>query len=184
MSKACNVLVIDANVLKSYFLEDTTGTFTTSKSSTSIFADLGRRRKAYIDSKEQIISEWKGVCDPEWFTGWYERMVSTGGVLEIDAGVHNEVINLLVNEDGFPRGSRDKWYVRVGLTIVDSGDSDAVVLLTEDIDFYDPKFKAHPKARRKVLRDCSGCVAKRLRKRSVSVKTVEKHLKEFQAANH
>src|SRR5690606_32980795 len=69
---------------------------------------------------------------------------------------------------GFPFKGRDVWYVRASMAVVSQGNS--AKLITEDIDFYDPRMKGCSSAKRiQILHRASGDVARVLRREGVEV---------------
>ena len=87
------------------------------------------------------------------------------------------LIKLLADKFGFPKTSKDRHYIALAVTLVATYD-EVIVILSEDLDFYDPPAKARAsKAREAILKSCSGPVARHLaKKQSVAVRSVVAHL--------
>jgi hypothetical protein len=156
-------MILDANVIKGFFLEDVLGLDSQlTANATPLIQSIENENKVYVDVNGIIESEWRNVVDPEWFDIWYSEMIYTNKIIPIRAsnnvGLRRELSSL-----GFPN-SRDIWYVRVAEKVADMNDS--CNLFTEDIHFYDPR-KGHVKGKARIRIMCSNnaAVKKLLRKR-------------------
>lgn len=159
-------LVIDANVFVDFFNE-TVLQQSTSLTTSPIFTfqRLGRHDTAYLDNGGQIKHEWGDPrrVDPEWFARWYQQQLQQDSLQLIPTDTHANVLRAIVQK-GFPQ-TRDRWYVRVAKSV--SAIFDEAILVTEDIDFYEPKHKDKGSIRLKTISDSKGSVAKLLRKKPV-----------------
>lgn len=154
--------VIDANVVCGYYKEailgkanDLTGPVT------PIFDRLGNEDTAYIDEGGQVESEWRRVVENEWFEIWFTDSIRDGLIKRIGVETCRDLfVKLTVL--GFP-ASRDRWHIRVAKKVAES--TNLCVLLTEDLDFYDPKKKlGSSKTRTSILLGEAGPVSAHLRR--------------------
>lgn len=167
-------LLIDANVVVGFFKESILETDTGLTGLTApLFQRLGREDTCFLDDGEVIKWEWREYVDKDWFTVWYAGLLAAGKLEEIPAENCERLEGRLWGE-GFPKGSRDVWYVRVGCALLSTGRTTAVYLVSEDLDFYDPRNKKRCKgpARTKFLKRGSGPLEKLLRKHSIFVRAV------------
>lgn len=170
-------LVIDAHVIASYYQESvgcadpklTDGT-------EAIFERVGVHDRIYLDEGEQIENEWRKMAEPEWFEAWYASLLASDAALLVPVDDCSSLRKKLESY-GFPRGSRDFWYVRTAKAVVETFAE--TILLTEDMDFYEPsKKKSMSGKQRKNTLICSGGqIAKYLRrKEKILVTCVASHL--------
>jgi hypothetical protein len=169
-------LVIDAQVVCSYFKETVLelDTWLTERAE-RIFERVGDEDQAFLDDRGMIEYEWREIEDREWFDVWYARLLQTGGAVQVPVQTCNALIRQL-NGRGFPKGSRDIWYVRTAKAVVD--EFDRAIILTEDLDFYDPTQKrATANRRKRVLLSGDGTIARYLdRNENITVKCVAAYL--------
>lgn len=163
-------VVVDANVFKGFFQISVIGLKSElSADPTPLF--LGEYRIA-LDDGGKIEAEWEGVVEREWFRAWiidaYDQGLVSNYSPIVCALTKRELVKL-----GFPRDSKDIWYVRTAMAIAPH-----VNLVSEDMDFYDPKKKAlSGSARKKVLLSKGSPVRRFLDKeRDISVSCVEEFL--------
>jgi hypothetical protein len=172
-------VVIDAQLVAYFYIEEILQkTSPCTSSASDLFARLSVNDIALVDDADHIYNEWKqqSAGNPEWFDAWYGDLLAIGGIVEIKAATHKNLVDRLKKDCGFPK-SKDTWYIRTAATGVDDFGS-AVGLISEDLDFYAPKEKAcGGKRRQKILLDTLGSVAKTLRKSAdVRVRCVAVHL--------
>lgn len=168
-------IVVDANVVKGYYDEvviDVRHSLT--QSAVNIFETI--TNVIYVDNQEFIESEWKRVVDPEWFDVWYSDSLRSGKISMVDVKNCKELCESLY-KIGFPKGERDVWYVRTAKATLTF--QKECFIITEDIDFYDPKKKkiACGIARIKCMKSPSSPVRRCLRKKEkILVMCVEEFL--------
>lgn len=158
--------VLDAQVVKGYFEESVLGIESDlTGSPVELVESLRPDCRAYVDSGGIIEHEYDNLVDSEWFQAWYaERLIGDELVPIETATCHGEMRKL--RKCGFPN-SRDRWYVRTALAVVQK--DNMCVLVTEDLDFYDPAIKGRAGRRKAVLLKRKGPVAKYLRSCAVEV---------------
>lgn len=166
-------IVIDANVFKAYYeesvLELPAPRPGRTDSPSSIFARLGADTFSYVDVGQQMESEWRNLCrgGEEWFDGWLSSVYASGGVTPMDIN-KTKVPENKYREVGFPFKGRDIWYIRVAVSLSSACSTNDAYLISEDIDFFDPKRKKDA-SREKYIRNGEGAVAKQLKKDGVFV---------------
>lgn len=172
-------LVIDANILKGYFEETQIGSSPElTHSPQALFQRLGKGDTGYLDEGGQIQHEWRNVVDPEWFDKWYRDLLRQDGLSLIPVKPYPALRSSL-GKLGFPNKGRDIWYVRTAKAVYEAFDS--VVLVSEDLDFYNPKEKKGDHQRRlKILLAGNGPVVKHLRKEKIDVVCVANYLKKVE----
>lgn len=155
-------IVVDANILAGFFKEIIVGkqcdlTICPEK----IFENAGKEYKIFLDDGGHIEKEWEEVVDREWFKAWLEKMFDNDAVIQISTKTYYQ-LKEKIRKLGFPN-SKDIWYVRVAKSISEiEGDAE---LISEDLDFYDPKKKTLTGDKRiTFLLRGKGKVAKYLRK--------------------
>lgn len=169
-------IVIDANVLSWFYKESELQKSTPCTSSpTKLFEALGRKDTGILDTGGQIEAEWRRKVDEDWLEAWLIECFQLGELIEIKATTQNDLIRDLETRCGFGKKGGDKWYVRTAKTRSEETDS-RVGLISEDLDFFEPKSKKGAGNRDRILAGCTGCVAKRLKKVNIDVKTVKKHV--------
>lgn len=169
-------LVVDAHILGWYYqtfeLQLTTPC---SDSPVGLFARLGKKDIGVLDIDGHIETEWRKQADSDWFDAWLSERFEVGDIVEAKVESCRELIDELVKKYGFPMKGKDKWYVRTAGTRA-SELKGLVAIISEDLDFYEPKAKNSAGNRDKILRQGSGTVAKRLRKSRVDPRSVARHL--------
>ena len=156
-------LIIDSHVFKGYYIERVLEKKSElTYDPTIIFEDSGIASEIYFDNKEIIENEWRSLVDRYWFDVWFADMLTNNGINYIEPERSKDLAKKLFNL-GFPIHSKDIWYIRTAKAV--SNELGICVLITEDIDFYDPrKKKIQRKKRIDILLNCKGCVAKYLNK--------------------
>jgi len=166
-------MVIDAQVVCAYFRETVHETEPPLTGRASVVVDrLGMQDQVFLDESCHIEHEWRNVVPVEWFEAWYAKLLETGAAALIPATTC-QALSRKLRQLGFPRNSRDIWYVRTASAVADF--HGAAVILTEDMHFYDPSEKGCPAKRRvRILRAGHGPVAGYLaRKANIAVMCVE-----------
>jgi hypothetical protein len=157
-------IVIDAQVVWGYFKEailelepSLTGR------AEPVFERLGSEDLAFLDQEGHIEHEWRSVIDREWFDPWYARLLSAGAATLIPVETCN-MLRKQLERLGFPRSHKDIWYVRTAKAVADHYGQ--VIIVTEDMHFYDPtQKKTNAKHRRRILLSGDGQVARYLRRK-------------------
>jgi hypothetical protein len=167
------IILIDANVVVGFYKETVLGIDNELTGPVApLFQRLGEEDTCFLDDGKMIESEWRLYVEKEWFTSWYAGLLAAGKIEEIPAekcpGLEKQMY-----VQGFPKQSRDIWYVRVGNALLCSGRI-LVHLISEDLDFYDPtkKKSCRGPARTKFLKRGSGPIEKLLRKHAIRVRAV------------
>ncbi|RLC00681.1 MAG: hypothetical protein DRI57_31995 [Deltaproteobacteria bacterium] len=155
-------IIIDANIINGYFQETVLELDSQLTANPSpIFDRLGDDHALFLDDGGHIEHEWGEVVEREWFEAWYADILKDGKAQLIRARTYPEIRKRLRNL-GFPDKGGDIWYVRIAKTVSERyGNSN---LITEDMDFFDPK-KKRSQARMKILQSKVAPVAKYLRKK-------------------
>jgi hypothetical protein len=172
-------LVVDAQIVKGFFQESVLGApHDLSGSLLPIFDPRICTHCIYVDNEGTIQYEWRSVVDPDWFDVWFAELIRDGSIAEI-AALSDVALKKQLKALGFPATGRDIWYARVGCAV--SGRIGFSVLISEDLDFYEPKTKGcGSKRRRNILYSEAGAVRRYLRKkRAVIVKSVERFVAEY-----
>lgn len=166
-------IVIDAEIIKGYF-EETVLQIETSLTSSvgGIFARLGEQDTAYLDDGGQIEHEWRNLVSPEWFDAWYAQQLNEGHAVPVPISDSCNLLRRKLEQDcGFPRRSRDFWYIKTAKTVTDKRSK--AVIATEDLDFFDPTEKeSASKTREKILRSSTGPVVRILARELILIKSV------------
>jgi hypothetical protein len=162
-------VAIDANIVKALFQESTRGSHAASASPADIFAELATEQfRIAVDSGGQMLNEWMSCTNSEWFEAWYGDFVGQANVVQVTPGRHTEVLRHMRSTLGFPT-SRDVWLVRTACT--EAADYEVAILLSDDLDFFDPtKKSAGARVRTELLQGGRRApVRKYLKKHGVSV---------------
>lgn len=168
-------VVIDAQLILGYYCEDVLGRPPIHTAAVrEVVARLGSGDTACVDDAQQIEAEYRQLVDREWFDAWFGDRLLLGEVVAVKADACRELLARLRGY-GFPRG-RDRRYVAVAATL--AKEQGCSILLSEDLDFYDPRAKrADSRRRMAVILSQKGPVADHLRKESaVEVRCVRGHL--------
>jgi hypothetical protein len=171
-------VIFDAELIAGYFREAERGEPPAYTASTvPLVARLGSSDLAFVDDGGIIEQGYQDLVEVEWFEAWFGECLADGAIDIVPAASCPVLINLLADKFGFPKTSKDRHYVALAVTLV-ARHAEIIVLLSEDLDFYDPPAKARgSKARDAILRSCSGPLAKHLaKKQSVAVRSVAAHL--------
>ena len=157
-------IIIDANIIASYNQESVHGVDVTLTDGTeAIFERVGVQDRVYLDDEEQIENEWRRMAEPEWFEAWYAGLLASDAAMLVPVDGCSDLRKKLEGY-GFPRGSRDFWYLRTAKAVAEA--FNGAVLVTEDMDFFEPSKKSvSGKQRDKILLCNGGRIAKHLRKK-------------------
>jgi hypothetical protein len=172
-------LVVDAQIVKGFFQDTVLDKgHNLTESASLIFDDSFRKHPIYVDDEEKVWSEWRSGVAQEWFDIWYTNLLRDDVVREIpappDKNLRKELVAL-----GFPFSGRDIWYARVSNAVRCS--FGFAILVSEDLDFYEPKEKGCASGRRKeILLKEIGSVRKHLKKkRGIHVKPVARFISDY-----
>ncbi len=169
-------LVIDANVIKAYFMEsvlEIDGELT--GSTLPIFERFKGIDQVFLDESGQIKHEWREPIDKEWFDAWYPELLLNGAAFEISVKTEHQLRNRLESACGFQRGNKDFWYIKTAKSVAEVYSE--AFLISEDIDLHEPsEKKATGDYRRTILLSGSGKVVKLLRKECISMHCVASYL--------
>jgi hypothetical protein len=98
-----------------------------------------------MDEGGRIEAEWRRCCDPDWIDNWYVTFSSNANVISISVPLQRMLLRKLQQDCGFPR-SADGIVVRTSVAAAELfGDC---MLVTEDLDFYEPAEKQSGNVRR------------------------------------
>lgn len=165
-------LVIDAQLVKGFFSEsvhklDVVGPDGLTGSPSVILSKLGTKHTCYLDDEGHIQHEWRSLVDGEWFDSWFADLLISGAAQKLPSPVNTQIETQLRNK-GFPQ-TRDKRYVRVAAEVIRAKLSTKSYIVSEDLDFFDPKKKKSAKSvtRRKILAAATGPVRKVLKKHNI-----------------
>lgn len=168
-------LVIDAQVIAGLYCETVLGQPHNCTAPPSAVANrLGVDDVAFLDESDQIENEWRRVAGSEWFDAWLGDRLAADEVRYTEAASCQALINRLRTKCGFPAKGRDSWYIRTARALRDKHDEDSV-LITEDLDFFQPNAKGGAGNRDKILAAGKGPVQKELSKEGVLVRPVHLH---------
>jgi hypothetical protein len=133
-------VVIDANLIAQLSRSMAGLSLSCSADPSPIFDGIAMARTRVVtDEGGQIINEWQSCVSPEWFEAWFFTFASQGNVVSIPVNTCQQTIDKLKKSHGFPASTRDKWLARTALT--EASDEGTCDLLTEDMDFYEPRLK-------------------------------------------
>lgn len=181
-------LVIDAQIVKTYFEIDTGGTNNDlTASPVPIFERLGGPDKVHVDDGHQIEHEWSQVVQPEWFSVWLARLLQSDGVAIVTTAQCKHLRREL-RQLGFPthgQAGRDFWYIRTAKSLsgqisrAEPNPESPVFIISEDLHFHSPAAKATSshRGRIRILRSSRGPVVRHLRRyHNIQVTCVENYV--------
>lgn len=164
-------MIIDAHVMREFYLEVTQGQSSATEAVTPIIDTLSHENPAYLDENGMIKHKWRTNVKNEWFSGWFPRALAADKIRFIEPLNPSTVRNRLASDCGFPIQSRKIWYIRTGEAV--ANEEGACVLLSEDLHFYEPGEKNCGSDRKeRILRNRVGCVVEILDDVDVSVHCV------------
>jgi len=165
--------VIDANIIAQFHREycGADSCALTGKVS-PVFKKLGESLFAFVDDQGHIKNEWENTVHAEWLKHWYKELLRTGKLYEIPINNLHCRLKRKLAQLGFPR-SKDFWYIRTYLEVCPK-DEKCDYLLTEDIDFYDPKQKSklHGKKRLDFIQNHKGTLFNFLKREKIHITCV------------
>ncbi len=170
------MIVVDANVVKDYFLEVVIGSnHKLTESSKEIFEQPNLQ--IFLDEGGIIEKEWKSTVEPEWFDSWFSDLLIKGKAITIPVGNYPDLIQKLT-QLGFPINGKDKWYIRTAAEV--SLKNSIGIIITEDLDFYNPKMKNTGGDKRiKILKSANPPIKKFLKKKNIIVLCVQDYISSF-----
>ena len=132
-------IVVDANIIKSYYDETVIGiAHSLTESARHILDDEYRVYEIFTDEGVNIEHEWRSPVDENWFKEWYySKLIS--GQIKIITVCNCPTLCLSLYRMGFPKGKRDIWYIRTAKASLKHQGKGFIV--SEDIDFFNPKQK-------------------------------------------
>ncbi|WP_157652346.1 hypothetical protein [Burkholderia ubonensis] len=165
--------IVDANVLREYFREHVLEIQSELTHSTLFIFD--EARSIILDGGGQIENEWRNVVDPEWFDVWLARKLEGSEIDYVEVSNCPDLCNHVYGL-GFPKGSRDIWYLRTAVACALNFKKISNVV-TEDIDFYNPKKKSlNGAARVAMLKNSNAPIRKTMKKNyNVNICCVEEY---------
>jgi len=150
-------IVIDANVFEGFYKEAILhkDDHQLTDSPTKIFKRLGQEDITFFDIDGHIRSEWRNLVAPEWFDVWYPDLLLGGCAYEISVESCYQLRNQL-RKLGF-HCKKDFWYIKTAKSI---RNDNIPIIITEDLDFFNPKMKkCNSKTRQKLLSNSCGPIA-------------------------
>lgn len=177
-------IIIDANVMLGFYREHHgKGDHELTGEVSPIIDGIGVHDDLWLDEEQRIEGEWRSVVsDDEWMDGLFFDAVSRFSVSTLPVGTHYQLVRRLVCDFGFPKGSRDRWYIATAASLRDAGRCEPVII-SEDMHLHDPK-KGHLSgaARQAFLVDGKGKMRMALaRKHKIHVRCVARHTAEDHA---
>jgi hypothetical protein len=172
-------LIVDAQVVKGFYQDTVLGKGHALTESASLIFDASFRKHAiYVDDEEKLRSEWRSGVAPEWFDIWYTDLLRDDVIREIRSPADKNLRKKL-EALGFPFSGRDIWYARVSNAT--SCSIGFAILVSEDLDFYEPKEKGcSAKRRNEILLKELGSVRKYFKKeRDIHVKPVARLIADY-----
>ncbi|MDB5159645.1 MAG: hypothetical protein JWR50_4352 [Mucilaginibacter sp.] len=172
-------VIIDANVFKAIFEEDIGMDAPRpgrSGSATPVWIGNPPKRIAVMDAGGQIEAEWRRQVggNSEWFDAWISTQMLEDRILTVTVTGHASTIKPLYSL-GFPKGIVDIWYVRTAYEAKSTKAEIPAYLISEDIEFYDPKKKAS-KNKAELINSGKGPVAKEIGRNNVTVCCISRFL--------
>ncbi len=141
--------VLDANIVKGVFEEDVHGTHDLTDSPGSVLRRIiASGERICIDDGGLMQAEWANCVEREWFENWFLTLASESNLTAISPIDCRHILKRLRIDYGFPQ-TRDRAVLTVALT--DAATQGRSRLLTEDLDFFDPKAKGQAKTRQRLL---------------------------------
>jgi hypothetical protein len=170
-------IVVDANIIKNYYDETVIGKgHSLTASAKHILDDDDRIYVIFIDAGGNIEHEWQSPVDPNWFKEWYYSKLISGQIKIITVCNFSALCKSLYGI-GFPKGKKDIWYIRTAKASRSYQDKGYIV--TEDIDFFNPKIKKKLTGTKRIncMKSCNSPVRKRLLKyENIEVMCVEEFI--------
>ena len=157
-------VIVDANVFKGYYLEKVVEIdHGLTDSPTYVFES--DNYTLYFDNSDHIMHEYKSLIGSNEASELIIELMNKGKLRLSEKKIDRE-LEKLIKSKGFDLNSKDKWYIRTALKSKDGNPDKSIHIITEDIDFYNPKKKNCDSVERQaIIRDCKSPVAKELIKR-------------------
>ncbi len=155
--------IVDANVFQAYYQKNLGLVLPeVTEDPTKLFENfLKGIFKIYFDEGTHIKSEWEAVVEREWFGRWFQKLLTEGDVHFVKLTRCDFIKH--IQGLGFPT-TKDIRYLQAAKSVTSIGGN--VFLVTEDIDFYEPKLKlAGLKKRHKIMKNGSTKITNFLRKK-------------------
>ncbi|MCW7475584.1 hypothetical protein [Leptospira levettii] len=162
-------IILDANIILGYYKETVLEIeHSLTDSPSKLFT---KEITVLIDTGGKIEHEYTALLDKDWVKNWIIDLIDQNILLTIETENHQPVCAALYKL-GFPNSSRDIWYIRTGCTASKSFKTE-VYLITEDLDFYNPKSKqCPPNIRQSTLSCFNSPIQKLLEKQDLLVRSV------------
>ncbi|BES66095.1 hypothetical protein SANA_25340 [Gottschalkiaceae bacterium SANA] len=171
-------VIIDANIFKGYCRESIIGLEHKLTSSPSyLFQE--EEYVMYIDDGDQMQYEYKAVDNPQVVEEMIIELLNSGKMRLTKTKIDPDFERILRSK-GFDMNSRDKWYIRAALVAKEKSDTRTIYLITEDIDFFDPRKKnCSSKTRNITIRNKRSPVAHELiDRKKIKPICVENHVRQ------
>jgi hypothetical protein len=104
-----------------------------------------------IDYGRKIEHEWFTQCTHQLFREWYIQNLKLGNIRMVKGSIPDEHKRALQTRLGFPKHGYDIVYVKV------ANDTQKKYIVTEDLDFFDPKHKESSHATREKIKEQRNC---------------------------
>lgn len=156
-------VVVDANVVNyASRADDPVSTGATGSAVELIDVLAGSGLCVYLDSAGRVEQEWRECVEPEWYESWFMTIAQLVNLQYVDVIDCRFTLRKLRADFGCPRG--DAAVIALALTAADINGRSSLV--SEDCDFFDPRFKKDANLRKALLAgQCSGAVEHYLRKK-------------------
>ena len=147
-------MTVDSNVISAYIPEYIREQGEVFETIETILGKIG------IALTRTIEWEWKSTCPGLVLVEWLTDQIKKGRIVYVtEEKVPRNVMTTLIQKYGFPVKSRDRRYISCAYG------TDTKYILSEDIDFFDPKAKcASEKMKRRVKTLRGGALCKYLKK--------------------
>ncbi|MGA8849378.1 MAG: hypothetical protein WB564_06110 [Dehalococcoidia bacterium] len=124
-------IVVDANVIPDFYRELCVNNGCVYR--TVIWLS----EKCGIVASDKVLIEWENVCSAQVFIEWLADQLKAGGVRRIQCKkIDRRIVKRMRVDCGFPCKDRDLEYIQCAHATASER-----YIVTEDIDFYDPRAK-------------------------------------------
>jgi hypothetical protein len=163
---------LDANVLNGYRIHLANGASElTADPSRLLLTPEGESDPfLFIDAQGHIQNDCCGSCGTNWVEALIGNLLIEDKLARVNT-VTNRPLERSLRDLGMPQ-TRDKWYIRACLGAKQHFSKDEVQLITEDLDFYDPRRKKSAGSR-DLLKGTGAPVQRLLLKNGIVVRCVE-----------
>lgn len=125
-----------------------------------------------IDAGGKIRQQWLETCDSVYFGTWFTEGLKTGRIHQVAPTISQADAKHLRITCGMPRARFEFTYVAVANRVTQPR-----YIVTEDIDFWEPKAKTASHERKEAIKATrTGCVCKHLGQMGIAVGTVAQGL--------